>query len=333
MTRVHDRLGRGVRDLRISVTDRCNFRCSYCMPREAFRDFEFLPRSEILDFEEIVRLARLFVGLGVRKLRLTGGEPLLRRDLPLLVGMLSRIEGVEDLSLTTNGTRLADLAEPLARAGLHRVTVSLDALDQNTFERLTDSSATVEAVMEGIAAARRAGLNPIKVNTVVRKGVNDGEVMNLVHFAREQKVILRFIEYMDVGTTNGWSLEEVVPSEHLASRISAELPLDPVVDSEGVARTWRFRDGGGEIGFVSSISKPFCSDCVRARLSADGQLFTCLFASAGYDLRSLIRSGADDAAISDRIESIWSRRSDRYSELRSAASSTGERIEMSRIGG
>lgn len=303
------------------------------MPREAFENFEYLKRSEILDFEEIARLARIFVRLGVRKLRLTGGEPLLRKDLPVLVEMLAAIRGVEDLSLTTNGTRLAELAPPLARAGLKRVTVSLDSLDPHTFRKLTDSSTSIERVLEGIGAARNAGLGPIKINSVIRRGINDGEIMDLVRFARENGVVLRFIEYMDVGTTNRWRLEEVVPTAELVRMINAAFPIEPVADSDGVARSWKFRDGGGTIGFVSSVSKPFCSDCVRARISADGRLYTCLFASEGHDLRTLVRSGLDDAGISERIGAIWTVRSDRYSELRGEATGGADRIEMSRIGG
>jgi len=329
-----DRLSRPLRDLRISVTDRCNFRCPYCMPREIFGDsWSFLPRAEILSFEEIERLARVFVELGVRKLRLTGGEPLLRRDIDRLVRGLAALPDV-DLALTTNGSLLDQHAERLRAAGLGRITVSLDALDDAAFHRLNDAPFDVASVLRGIAAAERAGFSPLKINAVVVRGVNDDAVLPLVERFRGSGHVLRFIEYMDVGTTNGWRRDQVVPASELVGLIGRAHPLEPIAPAYRgeVARRWRFRDGGGEIGFIASVSEPFCGDCTRARLSAEGRLFTCLFARSGHDLRGPLRSGESDAQLADRIARIWSGRGDRYSELRSAATAAS-RPEMSYLGG
>ena len=332
---IEDRFGRPLRDLRISVTDRCNFRCHYCMPREVFGpDFRFLPRGQILAYEEIERLARIFAGFGVRKFRLTGGEPLMRHDLPQLVKMLASIPGT-DLALTTNGSLLEEKAEALAEAGLRRITVSLDSLDDGVFQRMNDVTFPVARVLRGIEAAARAGLHPIKVNAVIKRGVNDTHLVDLARHFQASGCILRFIEYMDVGTSNGWRLEEVVSAAEILERIRAELPVEPVdATYRGeVARRWRYADGSGEIGIISSVTRPFCSDCSRARLSAEGRLYTCLFAAAGTDLKQPLRSGLSDAALAERIAGIWSRRDDRYSELRSAATEELERVEMSYIGG
>jgi GTP 3',8-cyclase len=333
---VLDTLGRPMRDLRVSVTDRCNFRCGYCMPREVFGpDHAFLPRAEILTFEEIERIVHASVALGVRKVRLTGGEPLVRRNLEALVGMLATIDGVEDLTLTTNASLLAAKAQALADAGLHRVTVSLDALDDETFMRMNDVGFPVSRVLDGIAAAEAAGLGPVKLNAVIRRGVNEHAVVDLADHFRGTGTTVRFIEYMDVGHSNGWRLDEVVPADEIVAAIDARWPLEPVDrDYRGeVARRYRYRDGAGEIGVISSVSQPFCGDCTRARLSADGRLFTCLFATAGHDLRSVLRSGADDAVLGDALSGIWAGRSDRYSELRSLDTVELPKVEMSFIGG
>ena len=336
-----DTLDRPIRDLRISVTDRCNFRCTYCMPREVYgRDFAFLPRAELLTFEEITRLARLFVDLGVQKVRLTGGEPLLRRDLPGLVAMLAALPGVRDLTLTTNGSLLARHASALAEAGLRRISVSLDSLEDDVFARLNDAAFPVSAVLDGIAAAEAAGLRPIKVNMVVRRGVNEDSVLPMARHFRERGHILRLIEYMDVGHTNGWRMADVVPAAELLEMIDAEMPLVamPPKYSGEVASRWAYRDGGGEVGVIASVSRPFCADCTRARLTADGELYTCLFATTGHDLRGPLRAGADDAVLRDVIGRVWRSRDDRYSELRSLATAElgrvdSGRVEMSRIGG
>jgi cyclic pyranopterin phosphate synthase len=331
-----DALQRPLRDLRISVTDRCNFRCVYCMPRDAFGpDHAFLPRDEILTFEEITRLVRAFVTLGVRKVRLTGGEPLIRRDLDRLVGMVSPIPGIEDLSLTTNGSLLADKAEALAAAGLHRVTVSLDALDDPTFTRMNDARFPVARVLDGILAAEAAGLGAVKINMVVKRGWNEAAILPMARFFRSTGRVLRFIEYMDVGSTNGWRLDDVVPASEILETISAEFPLETIAPRERgeVARRYQYADGMGEIGVIASVSQPFCGDCVRARVSADGKLYTCLFAVAGHDLRALIRSGASDEALEVALRSIWLARDDRYSEERSAQTVPLTKVEMSYIGG
>jgi GTP 3',8-cyclase len=335
-----DLLGRALHDLRISVTDRCNFRCTYCMPEEVFgRDYRFLPRAELLTYEEIRRLARVFVGLGARKLRITGGEPLVRRGLPDLIAMLAELRTRDatelDLTLTTNGSALRQLAQPLADAGLRRITVSLDSLDDATFRRMNGVDFPVSRVLAGIDAARTAGLAPIKVNTVVKRGLNEDSILPLARWARAEGLILRFIEYMDVGTTNGWRLDDVVTADAIVALIGAETPLDalpPQYPGE-VASRWRYADGSGEIGVIASVSQPFCGDCTRARLSAEGQLYTCLFAASGHDLRGPLRAGASDADISDLVAGIWRDRGDRYSELRSAATSRLPRVEMFALGG
>jgi cyclic pyranopterin phosphate synthase len=335
-----DTLARPLRDLRISVTDRCQFRCTYCMPREVFgRDFAFLPRDELLTFEELTRLGRIFAGLGVRKLRLTGGEPLLRRDLERLIAMLAGIDGIQDIALTTNGALLARKARTLAAAGLRRVTVSLDSLDDAAFMALNDAGFPVARVLEAIAAASDAGLAPVKVNMVVRRGQNDQSILPMAGHFRHSGHVLRFIEYMDVGTTNGWRLEEVVPAAEIVSLIGAQWPLEPVAPTYHgeVARRYRYRDGAGEVGVIASVTQPFCRGCTRARLSADGKLYSCLFAGTGHDLRGPLRGGASDQALREQVAAIWTRRTDRYSELRTLQTVGKEkvtrRVEMSHIGG
>ena len=332
---VTDTLGRPLRDLRISVTDRCNFRCTYCMPKEVFgRDYPFLDRRELLAFEEIARLARLFRAHGVEKLRLTGGEPLLRRNLDRLVQMLAEIPGL-DLTLTTNGALLAQQAKALRAAGLQRITVSLDSLDNTVFQAMNDVGFTVERVLEGIEAASAVGLSPIKINMVVQRSVNEGSIIPMARAFRGTGHIVRFIEYMDVGQTNGWRLNEVVPAAEIIARIHAEWPLEPAdPHCRGeVAQRWRYRDGRGEIGVIASVTQAFCRDCTRARLSAEGKLYTCLFATVGHDLRALLRAGASDAEISAAMARIWGERTDRYSEIRSAETVGLPKIEMSYIGG
>jgi cyclic pyranopterin phosphate synthase len=338
--RVGDRLQRALRDLRISVTDRCNFRCTYCMPKEVFdANYRFLPHTDLLTFEEITRLARLFVEHGVEKVRLTGGEPLLRKDIERLVEMLSRLQTRDgrplDLTLTTNGSILARKARSLAAAGLKRVTVSLDGLDDAVFRRMNDVDFPVSAVLDGIAAAADAGLNPVKVNMVVKRGVNEHEIVPMARHFRGSGHIVRFIEFMDVGSSNGWRLDDVVPSREVVRRIDAELPLEAVEPNYAgeVAERWRYRDGSGEIGVISSVTQAFCRECTRARLSTEGRLYLCLFATGGYDLRAMLRAGADDAQISAAVGRIWHDRADRYSELRSEATAGLRKIEMSYIGG
>jgi cyclic pyranopterin phosphate synthase len=333
---VLDTLGRPMHDLRISVTDRCNFRCVYCMPKEVFgSDHVFLPRAEILDFEEIERVVRASVGLGVRKVRLTGGEPLVRRNLERLVAMLAAVPGIDDLTMTTNASLLGPKAQALADAGLHRVSVSLDALDDATFMRMNDVGFPVARVLDGMAAAEAAGLGPIKVNTVVRRGLNEHAIHDLAQHFRWTGTVVRFIEYMDVGHTNGWRLDDVVPASEIAERIDARWPLEPMdSDYRGeVAQRYRYRDGAGEIGVISSVTQPFCGDCTRARLSADGHLYTCLFATTGHDLRGILRGGADDEQLQDAIRAIWIGRDDRYSELRTLETVELPKVEMSFIGG
>ena len=331
---VIDTLGRPVRDLRISVTDRCNFRCVYCMPKEIFgRDYRFLPRRELLTFEEIERVARVFVGLGVHKLRLTGGEPLLRRELEVLVERLAAL-GEIDLALTTNGSALAQKAQALATAGLDRVTVSLDSLDDEVFRAMNDVDFPVARVLAGIDAAADAGL-PVKVNVVVKRGLNEGSVLDIARRFRGTGHTVRFIEYMDVGATNGWRLDDVVPAAEIVRTIGAEFALEPIEASYRgeVAQRYRYRDGMGEIGVVASVTQPFCGDCTRMRLSADGKLYTCLFAVRGHDLRAIVRGGADEEALESSIRAIWERRTDRYSELRTEETRSLRKVEMSYIGG
>ncbi len=331
---VADRFGRPLRDLRISVTDRCNFRCVYCMPKEVYgRDFQFLERAALLSFEEIARLARLFVRLGVHKIRLTGGEPLLRRDLELLVAMLTEIGGL-DITLTTNGSLLGRKAAALAAAGLKRVTVSLDSLDDAVFRAMNDVDFPVVRVLAGIEAAASAGL-PVKVNCVVKRGFNDDGLVELARFFHGSGHTLRFIEYMDVGHTNGWRLDDVVPAAEIIERVSGELPLEPIESAYRgeVAQRFRYCDGGGELGVIASVTQPFCGDCTRARISAEGRLYTCLFARRGHDLRTLLRSGDDDQAVEQAIVSIWLGRTDRYSQLRTAETALQPKVEMSYIGG
>jgi cyclic pyranopterin phosphate synthase len=332
-----DTLGRPLRDLRISVTDRCNFRCTYCMPKEAFgSDFVFMPRAELLHFGEIGSIVKAAVSLGVRKVRLTGGEPLLRKELDWLVRGLRAIDGIDDIALTTNGSLLPQKARSLAEAGLDRVTVSLDSLDDDTFRAMNDVSFPVARVLEGIDAAIQAGLTPVKVNCVVKRGLNDGQVVALARHFRDRPVILRFIEFMDVGTKNGWRLEDVVPSGEVFRRIAAELPLEPAAANYAgeVARRFRYADGQGEVGFISSVTQPFCATCHRARLSADGKLYTCLFATEGHDLKRLLREeGADEARLASVLGAVWAGREDRYSEIRSAGTRDLPKVEMSYIGG
>ena len=330
-----DTFKRPLRDLRVSVTDRCNFRCVYCMPKEVFgKDFQFLPRAEILSFEEIERLVRVFVGLGVQKVRLTGGEPLVRRNIERLVEMLAKVADL-DLTLTTNGALLAGKAAALRDAGLKRVTVSLDSLDDAVFKRMNDVDFPVAKVLEGMAAAEAAGLAPIKVNMVVKRGLNEDSILPMARHFRGTGRILSFIEYMDVGSSNGWRLDDVVSAREIVATIDRELPLEPIGKNYPgeVAERWRYRDGSGEIGVIASVTQAFCADCTRARLSADGSLYTCLFATRGHDLRGLVRSEASDAEIADAIAAIWTAREDRYSELRSEETVGLKKIEMSFIGG
>jgi cyclic pyranopterin phosphate synthase len=327
----HDVLGRPLRDLRISVTDRCNFRCTYCMPREVFgRDYPFLPKGGILSFEEITRLARVFATLGVEKVRLTGGEPLLRRDLPLLVSMLTGLPAIRELTLTTNGSRLTEFAAPLRAAGLRRITVSLDALDDATFRSMNEVDFPVDRVLAGIDSALHAGFYPVKINAVIRRGVNEHAIEDLAARFSGPQYVLRFIEFMDVGNTNRWRMDQVVPSAEIARRL-ALAPLPAQYRGEVASR---FRTpAGGEIGLIASVTQPFCRDCTRARLTADGRLYTCLFGSEGHDLRSLLRADASDDTLQSIIRSVWFARTDRYSELRSALPAQRSKVEMSTIGG
>ncbi len=339
-----DALARPLHDLRISVTDRCNFRCVYCMPKEVFdKDYTYLPHSSLLSFEEITRVATLFVAHGVEKIRLTGGEPLLRKNLEELIRMLAALRTPSgkalDLTLTTNGSLLARKARALKQAGLNRVTVSLDALDDAIFKRMNDVDFAVADVLAGIDAAHAAGLGPIKVNMVVKAGMNDQEILPMARYFKDRPAILRFIEYMDVGASNGWNLAEVIPSSEVISRIGAEMPLVPMganYAGETAAR-WRYADGSGEVGVISSVTQAFCKDCTRARLSTEGKLYTCLFATRGHDLRALLRAGRSDAEISNAVAALWRVRSDRYSETRTINTSGIERgakkVEMSYIGG
>ena len=339
---ITDLFGRPLHDLRISVTDRCNFRCPYCMPAEIFGEaYQFLPKDEILTFEEIARLSHLFVQLGVNKLRITGGEPLLRVDMPNLISQLSAIPGADDITLTTNGYLLAQQARQLADAGLHRITVSLDSLDDEVFKQMNGRGFGTRRVLDGIKRASEAGLSPVKINAVVQKGVNDHTIVDLARQFKGTGHIVRFIEYMDVGNRNGWKLDQVVPAADIVARIDAELPLEPAdANYVGeVAKRWRYRDGDGEIGVIASVTQPFCADCTRARLSTDGKIYTCLFATDGVDLRGPMRNGATDAELSDIISGIWKVRRDRYSEIRAEftadenAAGLRQKVEMYQIGG
>ena len=332
-------MGRPLKDLRISVTDRCNFRCTYCMPAEIFGEsYKFLPKDEILSFEEIARLARIFVEFGVNKLRITGGEPLLRTDLHILIAMLTRIPGLEDLTLTTNGYLLPQQAQQLKDAGLQRITISLDTLDDEVFKEMNGRGISIDRVLQGIDAAAAVGLAPIKINAVVQKGVNDHTVVDLARYFKNSGHIVRFIEYMDVGNRNGWKWDQVVPAAEIIQRIDAEMPLEPV-DSNypgEVANRYRYRDGQGEIGVISSVSQPFCANCTRSRLSTDGKLYTCLFANTGISLRDEMRAGASDDDLKNLIARIWTRRTDRYSEERTelaALQNAPAKVEMYQIGG
>jgi cyclic pyranopterin phosphate synthase len=335
---------RPLQDLRISLTDRCNFRCVYCMPREIFdKDHAFLPRSSLLSFEEILRITQIFVAHGVNKIRLTGGEPLLRKHIEKLIEQLSKLKTPDgrdlDLTLTTNGSLLTKKAQSLKDAGLTRVTVSLDSLDDTTFKRMNDADFPVSDVLEGLAVAHAVGLESIKVNMVVKEGLNDQEIVPMARYFKDSPFILRFIEYMDVGASNGWQMNEVVPSSEIIKRISAQMPLERIAanNPSDTAERWRYRDGGGEIGLISSVTKAFCHSCVRARISTEGVLYTCLFANSGYDLRALMRGGKSDREISTAIAHLWRARDDRYSELRTAqtgsVSASTKKIEMSYIGG
>ena len=335
-----DRLGRPLHDLRISVTDRCNFRCTYCMPKEIFgRDYAFLPKDQVLSFEEIHRAARAFVQLGVEKLRITGGEPLVRRGLPELIRMLADLRTPAgralDLTLTTNGAALRSLAQPLADAGLRRVTVSLDSLDDAVFGAMNGVDFPVAKVLDGIDAAIEAGLTPVKINMVVRRGINETSVVPMARWARDTGVTLRFIEYMDVGHSNGWRLDEVVPAAELIDTVTAAWPADPAEPQYRgeVAGRWRYADGGGEFGIISSVTRPFCRDCTRARLSADGKLYTCLFAVDGRDVRAVLRDGSSDDELLAFLTDTWRARDDRYSESRSGSTSDLPKIEMFAMGG
>ncbi len=339
MPTINDTFGRPLRDLRISVTDRCNFRCPYCMPAEIFGEaYQFLPRADILTFEEIARLVAIFAGLGVNKARVTGGEPLLRTDLDRLIGLLSQINDIDDLTLTTNGYLLAQQAEGLKNAGLHRVTVSLDSLDDEVFKTMNGRGFGVRRILHAIERAGEVGLSPIKINSVVQKGVNDHTIVDLARHFKGTCNIVRFIEYMDVGNRNGWQLDQVVSADEIVSRIDAEMPLEPMASNYAgeVANRYRYRDGSGEIGVIASVTKPFCGACTRSRLSTDGSIFTCLFANTGVSLRDPMRGGASDDELRDLISRVWGRRTDRYSEERASATggdASRRKIEMYQIGG
>jgi cyclic pyranopterin phosphate synthase len=332
-----DSLQRPLHDLRISVTDRCTFRCTYCMPKEVFgRDYVFLSRQELLSFEEITRLTRVFANLGVKKVRLTGGEPMLRRDFEKLVEMLAGIEGLEDIAMTTNGSLMTpDRARALKEAGLNRVTVSLDSLDETTFQSMNDVGFPVARVLEAIDNAAQAGLAPVKIDMVVKRGTNEHDIIPMARHFRNSGHILRFIEYMDVGTTNGWRMEDVVSAKEILETLSREWELEPVEANYfgEVAERYRYTDGGGEVGIIASVTLPFCGACTRARLSADGELYTCLFGVKGHDLRTILRGGASDEELEAAVHGIWGNRSDRYSEIRSEDTIGLHKVEMSKIGG
>jgi cyclic pyranopterin phosphate synthase len=337
MTELNDQYNRSMRDLRISVTDRCNFRCTYCMPKQVFNSkYQFLVRDDLLSFEEITRLAKVFVNNGVRKLRLTGGEPLLRKNLDVLITELSAIPDVEDIALTTNASLLTlDKAKQLKSAGLHRITVSLDAINQDTFMKMNDMKVSVQKVLDGIDNARSAGFESVKVNMVVQKGVNEEDILPMAEYFKGTDNILRFIEFMDVGNTNGWNMQQVVSGQEIVDRIQQKFPMqptDPNYKGE-VAKRWRYEDGSGEIGVITSVTQAFCGDCNRLRLSAEGSIYTCLFASQGVDLRRLLREGASDEFINEVITNTWKDRTDRYSELRGKDNHVVHKVEMSYIGG
>ena len=334
--RITDRLGRPFRDLRVSVTDRCNFRCPYCMPAEIYGDrYQFLPRDDLLTFEEIERLAGIMARLGAVKVRVTGGEPLVRSDIEKLVAMLASVDGIEDLTMTTNGYLLPRKAEELKEAGLQRLSVSLDSLDEEVFKKMNGRGFGVDKVLEGISAAEEAGFSPLKINAVVQRGVNDHTIVDMARYFRDRGHVMRFIEYMDVGTRNGWRLDEVTPADEIVARIDAEMPLEPVESGYRgeVALRYRYRDGGGEVGVIASVTRPFCGDCTRLRLSPEGRLVTCLFATLGTDLRGPVRSGASDADLERLIRGVWSVREDRYSEERASMTEPREKVEMYHIGG
>ena len=336
MTTLTDKFNRPLRDLRISVTDRCNFRCTYCMPAEIFNEkYEFLKREKLLTFEEITRLTKLIVSQGAVKLRLTGGEPLMRQEIEKLIAMLAKIEGVEDLALTTNAYLLPGKAETLRDAGLQRVTISLDSLDEDVFKQMNGGRSSVEDVLKGIRAAEEAGLTPIKINAVVQRGVNDHTIVDMAKFCKDNGYILRLIEYMDVGTMNGWRMDEVVPAEEIVSRINEVLPLEPIKRnySSETALRFQYADGGGELGIIASVTKPFCGNCSRMRLSPEGQMVTCLFATEGTDLKTPMRNGASDDELLQIIGGTWHNRTDRYSEIRGSATDDREKVEMYYIGG
>ncbi|MCB9436816.1 MAG: GTP 3',8-cyclase MoaA [Anaerolineales bacterium] len=334
---ITDHFNRPLRDLRISVTDRCNFRCPYCMPEEIFGErFQFLPKAQILSFEEIIRTARVMVGLGVKKLRITGGEPLMRHSIEDLIAELVKIEGVEDIAMTTNGYLLPPKVDALKAAGLHRLTISLDSLDDAVFQRMNGRRASVEKVLEGVTAAEQAGFSPLKINCVVQRGINDHTIVDLARYFKERGHIMRFIEYMDVGTMNGWRLDDVVPAKEIVARIHAAMPLEPLDRNYRgeVALRYRYQDGDGEIGLIASVTQPFCGDCTRLRLSPEGELFTCLFATQGTDLRAVLRSGATDDELVAFLTNLWSRRVDRYSEERTENTTPRDhKVEMYHIGG
>ena len=336
-TAILDRFRRPLRDLRVSVTDRCNFRCPYCMPAEIYGErYEFLPKDSLLTFEEIARLTRVLAVLGVVKVRITGGEPLVRAEIDKLIGMLARTPGIEDVAMTTNAFLLAQHAQKLKDAGLRRVTVSLDSLDEDVFKRMNGRGFGSARVLEGIEAARDVGLSPIKINAVVQRGVNDHTIVELARFAKERGHIVRFIEYMDVGTLNGWKMDDVVPAEEIIERIHAEMPLEPIgANYKGeVALRYGFKDGEGEVGVIASVTKPFCGDCTRMRLSPEGEMVTCLFASSGTDLRTPLRSGATDEELLDIVRGVWGLRDDRYSEIRTMfTDEPRKKVEMYHIGG
>jgi GTP 3',8-cyclase len=336
MTQLLDTFQRPLRDLRISVTDRCNFRCTYCMPAHIFHErFQFLPHEQVLSFEELNRLTRLITGLGAVKLRLTGGEPLVRQDIDVLVGMLSKIEGVDDLAMTTNAYLLPKYASKLKEAGLKRLTISLDSIDETIFQKMNGERSTVAKVLEGISAATAAGFERIKINCVVQRGVNDDSIVDMAGWARDEGHTLRFIEYMDVGTMNGWRLDDVVPAKEIAEKVDAAFPLERIKRSYSseTALRYQYKDGAGEIGIIASVTMPFCGDCSRMRLSPEGQIFTCLFAKEGIDLKTPMRAGANDAELLELISQTWNKRKDRYSEDRTEATSKGDKVEMYFIGG